>query len=249
MKPFLKIDKKVVEISDTAAWLYAVLVYADFKKKTYSRAYLAKALGVNDLDYVTELLREIEDAGLIKRSFVYGNEYMNGHISKELRVKLIYDVCEDCDVNWFPVNLGIIGLEGASKDKGFALKLRALAFDDTLKIGYNKKDLAGVLGISAPTLRKKLQKVATLIDDTMTVNGEYFPVCERCYLDEKNIQFVKDVLSADKDSKMYKQVMWFLQNKCHLRRDCNKVMESIQAGIVGLKRAKKPVFYGAEFSW
>ena len=88
MKPFLKIDKKVVEISDTAAWLYAVLVYADFKKKTYSRAYLAKALGVNDLDYVTELLREIEEAGLIKRSFVYGNEYMNGHISKELRVSI-----------------------------------------------------------------------------------------------------------------------------------------------------------------
>lgn len=54
---------------------------------------------MNDLDYVTELLREIEEAGLIKRSFVYGNEYMNGHISKELRVKLIYDVCEDCDVN------------------------------------------------------------------------------------------------------------------------------------------------------
>ena len=238
MKPFLKIDTKVVEISDTAAWLYAVLVYADFKKKTYSRAYLAKALGVNDLDYVTELLREIEEAGLIKRSFVYGNEYMNGHISKELRVKLIYDVCEDCDVNWFPVNLGIIGLEGASKDKGFALKLRALAFDDTLKIGYNKKDLAGVLGISAPTLRKKLQKVGEFIDDTMTVNSKYFPVCEKGYLNEKNLQFVKDVLKYVQDDKTYKQVVWFLKNKCHLRRDCNEIMMKLQAGILGLKVAE-----------
>lgn len=140
-------------------------------------------------------------------------------------------------------------MEGASKDKGFALKLRAVAFDDTLKIGYNKKDLAGVLGISAPTLRKKLQKVGEFIDDTMTVNSEYFPVCEKCYLDEKNIQFVKDVLSSDKDSKMYKQVVWFLQNKCHLRRDCNEVMMKIQAGIVGLKRAEKPVFSGEEFDW
>ena len=249
MNPFLKINKKVVEISDTAAWLYAVLVYADFKKKTYSRAYLAKALGLNDLDYVTELLREIEEAGLIKRSFVYGNEYMNGHISKELRVKLIYDACEDCDVNWFAVNIGVIGLEGASKDKGFALKLRAVAYDDTLKIGYNKKDLAGVLGISAPTLRKKLQKVGEFIDDTMTVNSKYFPVCEKCYLNEKNIQFVKDVLKYVQDDKTYKQVVWFLKNKCHLRRDCNEIMMKLQAGILGLKVAEKPRFFREEFDW
>jgi hypothetical protein len=61
MNPFLKISKKVVNLTDTAAYLYYVLVYADFKKKTYSRAYLAKAIGLNNLDYVTELLREIEN--------------------------------------------------------------------------------------------------------------------------------------------------------------------------------------------
>jgi hypothetical protein len=61
MIPFLKIDKRVENLSDTAAYLYFVLVYADFKKKTYGRAYLAKALGLNNLDYVSELLKEIED--------------------------------------------------------------------------------------------------------------------------------------------------------------------------------------------
>ena len=86
--PFLKLSKKIKDLTDTAAYLYYVLVYADYKKKTYSRAYLAKVLGLKDLDYITELLREIEEAGLIKRSFVYGNEYMNGHISKELRVSI-----------------------------------------------------------------------------------------------------------------------------------------------------------------
>lgn len=76
-----------------------MLVYTDFKKKTYSRAYLAKAIGLKDLDYVSELLKEIEDAGMIKRSFVYDSEYQTGHINKELRVKILYDVCQDCDVN------------------------------------------------------------------------------------------------------------------------------------------------------
>ena len=140
-------------------------------------------------------------------------------------------------------------MEGASKDKGFALKLRAVAYDDTLKIGYNKKDLAGVLGISAPTLRKKLQKVGEFIDDTMTVNSKYFPVCEKCYLNEKNIQFVKDVLKYVQDDKTYKQVVWFLKNKCHLRRDCNEIMMKLQAGILGLKVAEKPVFFREEFDW
>lgn len=74
-------------------------MYADFKKKTYGRAYLAKAIGLKDLDYVTELLKEIEDAGMIKRTFIYGNDYMDGHINKELRVKILYEVCEDCDIN------------------------------------------------------------------------------------------------------------------------------------------------------
>lgn len=54
---------------------------------------------MNNLDYVTELLREIENWGLIKRDFVYGNEYVNGHINKELRVTVLYDECMECDVN------------------------------------------------------------------------------------------------------------------------------------------------------
>ena len=86
--PFLKLSKKIKDLSDTAAYLYFVLVYADFKKKTYGRAYLAKALGLNNLDYITELLREVEDAGLVKRSFIYGNAYADGHINKELRVSI-----------------------------------------------------------------------------------------------------------------------------------------------------------------
>lgn len=88
MIPFLKLDRRIKNLTDTAAYLYFVLVYADFKKKTYGRSYLAKALGLKDLDYVSELLKEIEDAGLIKRSFIYGNAYLDGHISKELRVSI-----------------------------------------------------------------------------------------------------------------------------------------------------------------
>lgn len=210
-------------------------MYADFKKKTYGRAYLAKAIGLKNLDYISELLKEIEDSGLIRRDFIYGNEYVNGHINKELRVKLLYEVCEDCDINWFPVAIGIIGLEGTSKDKGFALKLRAIAYDDTLKIGLNKKDLASAMEVSVTTLRKKMnaiEKIGLWCDGLVDM---YFPICERCYLDENRVETVKQILVSDKNSKTYKQVVWYLQNKMHFRRDANKRLDNIMAGFVGQK--------------
>ena len=134
--------------------------------------------------------------------------------------------------------------EGTSNEKGFALKLRTAAFDDSAKIVMNKKDLAAYMGVSAPTLRKKMKAVEHLVKD-MTFNNEYFPVYEKCYLNENNVEYVKDVLSSDKDSKTYKQVVWFLKNKCHLRRDANEMLVNIQAGLID---RKKPVLSGFKIS-
>lgn len=126
--------------------------------------------------------------------------------------------------------------DGTSNDKGFALKMRTAAFDDSGKIVMNKKDLAAYMGVSAPTLRKKMKAVEHLVND-MTFNQEYFPVYEKCYLNESNVAYVREVLSSDKDSKTYKQVAWYLQNKCHLRRGANEMLMNIQAGLIGRKKA------------
>lgn len=144
--------------------------------------------------------------------------------------------------------MNLLNAEGTSNEKGFALKLRTAAFDDSAKIAMNKKDLAAYMGVSAPTLRKKMKAVEHLVND-MTFNKEYFPVYEKCYLDANNVEYVKDVLSSDKNSKTYKQVVWFLKNKYHLRRDCNDVMMKLQAGILGLKMAEKGSFSREKFNW
>lgn len=132
--------------------------------------------------------------------------------------------------------MSVLNLEGSSKEKGFALKLRALAFDDTLKIGYNRKDLAAVMGLSAPTLRKKIQNIENLGLWNDGFVEEYFPICDKCYLTEENVEVVREVLRADKDSKTYNQVVWFLQNGMHKRRDANVKLNSIMAGIFGVKK-------------
>lgn len=133
--------------------------------------------------------------------------------------------------------MSVLGLEGTSKDKGFALKLRALAFDDTLKIGYNRKDLAAVMGLSAPTLRKKIAAVEKMGLWQDGLVEEYFPICKRCYLSDENVKVVKDVLiAADKNSKTYKQVVWYLKKGMHKRWDANRNFDGVMAGIFGVKR-------------
>ena len=142
--------------------------------------------------------------------------------------------------------MNFIGAEGASKDKGFVLKLRSLAFDDTLKINLNKKDMAIVLGISQPTLRKKLKSVEMFYNDGFV--EEYFPVYEKCFLSKENIEIVKEVLSNDKTSRIYKQVRWYLQNGFHLRRDADDRLLEVFAGVLGKKKVVRKV-EKAVFEW
>ncbi len=139
--------------------------------------------------------------------------------------------------------MNFIGVD--AKDKGFALKLRSLAFDDTLKINLNKKDIAIALGISQPTLRKKLKNIEVFYKDGFA--EEYFPVYEKCFLSKENIEVIKEmILSNDKTSRVYKQVRWFLQNGFHLRRDADDRLRDVFAGVIGKKkvvrRAEKAVF-------
>ena len=134
----------------------------------------------------------------------------------------------------------------ASRDKGFALKLRALAFDDTMKVGYNRKDIAAIMEISLPTLRKKLKAIEMMYQDGFV--AEYFPVCERCYLSKENVEVVKLALNEDETSRIHKQVKWFLENKMHLRRDADDRLNEVFAGVIGKKTFEKRV-EKAVFEW
>jgi hypothetical protein len=141
--------------------------------------------------------------------------------------------------------VNFIGVD--AKDKGFALKLRSLAFDDTLKINLNKKDIAIALGISQPTLRKKLKNIEMFYNDGFV--AEYFPVYEKCFLSKENIEVVKMALSNDKTSRVYKQVRWFLQNGFHLRRDADDRLRDVFAGVIGRKRTVVKKAEKAVFEW
>lgn len=99
-KSFLKIDKRVSHLNETEAFVYMILVYAKFRKIQISRSYIQTAFGnitynrstkLVSIDYVTKVLRRIEEVGLIKRENKYTNAYNGGDIQTVFDYTLNYE--------------------------------------------------------------------------------------------------------------------------------------------------------------
>lgn len=228
-------DKRIERLSNTEAVVYALLVYAS--KKQISRGYITKCLGITDEDYVSEMLANIEKEGLIVRNNRYENAYKDGKIKTMLGYTLIYK-------NWFMVDSELITADIDYRVKGFALKLRTLAFDDSCKIGYNKKQIASKLGISRPTLDKyvKMMVLGGLLDADMCF-GKWFIQREICHLSDDRKEIVYQAVS---NSFLYperdlRQMVYFVNRKLYSHPDANKIFDKMVAGLWNKRASKKEI--------
>ena len=228
MKPFLKIDKRVQELNDSAAFVYMIIVYSIFKKKQINRKYLAECLQVKSLDYITEILLSIEKAGLISRKLTFNNANVDGYINVKMNFTLHYN-------NWFPVEIGFLASDATPRIKGFVLRYRSLAFDDTLNVEYTKTKIAEMLNTSRPTLNKNL----TLLNASSLM--DYFiKFDETVELDANKMKELKELsIKADKESKLGKQINWFLNKKIYTHKNANKVYNMIISGTLNVQTYKQ----------
>ncbi len=241
MKPFLKIDKRIVNLNDTCAYLYMVLVFAKYKKREISRSYLAKCLGVSEKesDYITHCLKEIEKSGLIERCNKFTSSHIGGYIKQTLGYELIY-------TNYFMITFKSISNDNIPpKLLGFVLKLRTLCFDDSLRIrsDYNKQDIAKYMGVSTSTLKKKLDalKALNIISEEKVIlcSEEYFPTRDDLQnkLKPEYTQRIREILNPknkdfDPTSRMYKQFTWFVKNYIYMQKNANEIYNQILAGTL-----------------
>lgn len=228
MKPFLKIDKRVQELNDSAAFVYMVIVYSIFKKKQINRRYLAESLRVKNLDYISEILSSIEKAGLISRKLTFNNAYKDGYIDVKMHFTLHYKT-------WFPVEIGFLASDATPRIKGFALRYRSLAFDDSILVGYTKSETADLLNVSRPTLNKNL----TLLN-AHSLMDYFIKLNEVVYLDEKKMKEAKELsIKADKESKLGKQINWFLNKKIYTHKKANNIFNMIISGTLDTQTYKQ----------
>lgn len=239
---YLKIDKRVKELNDTCAYIYMLLVYSKLIKKEISRKYLATCLGVKseESDYISQCLKRIEKAGLIKRHNKFTNSHLKGVIKQIIDFDIIYKT-------YYMLSINILKIKDCpSKLIGFVLKLRELCFDDTLRVrtDFNKTDIANYFGITTQTLKKKLDLLKALEiikeEDVVICSEEYFPRREDLQnrLSPENTENIRKILSGDPTTRLYKEFTWFCKNYIYLRKDANEIYNNILAGT--LKKKNKP---------
>ena len=260
MKSFLKIDKRVIELNDTQAFIYLLIVYKDWKatqdainNKTFkrmvtiTREYFAKCLNVS-VTSVSNNFKKIEELGLIERIPHFNNAVKDGYINQTIEFKLNYT-----DNNWFKVNPFIINSKVEPKLKGFALRYRCLAFDDSLVVNYDKTECSKRMHISRPTFRKYLD----LIQEANLINEFFIPVQNKNikdnYLSESSMEYLREIQNhinklkegSEKDwiafqnTAIYKQYKWIVKNRIWTRKNGDDTVIKMMSGLLNPPKKKE----------
>lgn len=231
---FLKIDNRIKYLSDAEAYTYANLVYSVFTGKEITRKYLSVCTGYSE-EYIKDILLNIYNIGLIEKEITRENNTFNGTIKTKVHYTMNYDKFFKVGLNFITDNIANPRLIG------FAIKLRSLAFDDSLRIPLNKKHIAEELGITTVLLNKRLKELETIgfklekLENSYKIvyDEKYLPLNNKCYLDEDHIRIINNVLEVPSNSKLYNQTRYFLTKKMHYQFNANELYDDILAGIFG----------------
>lgn len=180
MQEYIKINKKIKDLSNQAACLYGFLVL--YKNKSLSRAYMAKILNVKDLDTISDHLNKLVKAGLIKISHYYA-----GYNKKRFRIHIV------ASKSYFLVKKSFFYNSLDPVRRGFILRLRCFCWDDSLKLcesacEISKSTLKKYLGnnLTLPCmgaffrqLNKFQKKVKQTLNQTVSKIKSYFDVSYR----------------------------------------------------------------------
>lgn len=225
---FIKINKKVVEVNNSEAFIYMVIARSNYKKMKISRAYLASCLGVNNLDYITEIITSLVNNGLVERWNVTLTDD-NGQKTTELKLTALEGE------SWFKLGLDVADSKKDSKMLGFALRYRCLAFDDTLTVKYTKQEISDILEISRPTLNKYLISI-----NTMQLNPTDLCNVIINKLTDNNKKALNDMITLFKPTtKEHRLGKWFIDKRLYAQSNANELFCRLQAGLLNKKTIKE----------
>ena len=217
---YIEIDKRIVELNDSQAFVYMMIVYNKFQHRQINRQYLASALGVTNKEYISEIITAIVNAGLLKRKNYTAHTYNQGWIDVKLDWELNYE-------DSYKVSIDFVRDRNITpKVKGFALRYRCLA-EYSFETNLNKKELAIRLNVSRPTLNKYL----SLINDTQTYFFKDKQIKEELTKDE--IDLLKRFASTEcVDGKIKECCKWFLEKNLQSRNNCRQLFNRAVSGTL-----------------
>lgn len=229
MNTFIKVNKNIEHLTLNEAYLTYLLSWCKFYNKDITIPYLSKCLQVCD-HTITDMLLNIENKGIITRSYTIINNPITGQIMSK---KMIFTVNNS---SFIKVSTDFIKADLTSEAKGFALRLRLLAYDDSVTIKMSKKAMSEKMNISYKTFLKWTSQLDFLqLNKDMTGYEftNYFPKTEVIYLKDDYKILIKEILSNPNDSKLYGQTKWFVDNNLYKLKTANKIYDDILAGVLG----------------
>lgn len=231
MLPILKIDHRVSELNDSQAFIYFIIAFKVKRKETVNRSYFCKALQVTNKDYISEIISTIKEKKLIGVDYKYYGFSGEGSYDKEY----VFTVPESN--SWFPVSYRLLDSSIPPKVRGFAIRYRSLALDDSLMIKKSKTEIARLLNISRTTLNVRLDllKAYDLLPESFPTFAE-----DNVNLKTEAEKSYKEIVKNNKKTdcpqmKIEKQLKWFLDNKIYKKTTGESIYLEIISGTFNKK--------------
>lgn len=134
------------------------------------------------------------------------------------------------------------------KVKHLFVEMAKLCFNDTLTVKYSLSELAEKFGVKEFTMKKYISKLKRAL--LISVNNgvikilKYVKPIKKDNLNKPNRKLIKKIIQNPSNTKLFKQVIWFLDKGIHLTRKANEIFTQIVTGYLG-----KPVCtYKKQFS-
>lgn len=194
----MKIPKRIIEVTDTEAYFLMVVSYCVEKRKETSTHYYATVLKCSDKN-IEKISHNLASKGYIKRKMYY-KKNQEGHMAQRVQ----YDI--DVGDYWFFVgdSLLIDELE-CPKVIGFLLKLRSLAYNNSMIIPLEEHEIIDKLDITSKTFKNKLKQLekigCTLVKTSsgymLHFDDKYFIKIQHNYLGEDKTNDLKELSKQD----------------------------------------------------
>lgn len=231
MIKWLKVDKNVYQLNDTQAFVYYLILYSVKERRLINRSYIMNCLQLTSLDYVTEIVRALKDKGFIKVNYHnYGFSY------DKYDVQYVFDI-PPMD-SWFAVDYSLLNPSIPAKVRGFAIRYRSLAYDDTLQIKMTKTEIARTLDMSRTTLNVRLDWLKAY-----NLSPETFPKLNCVNLTDEESEILtiltKERTPKNRESKQAKQAKWYLENEIYKTDKDRTIYMQIVSGTFKLSKNAK----------
>lgn len=194
-----------------------------------TRRYIAKCMGVKE--------RQVSNL-----TSGYYKKYKYGWYNDQYTKETVYCVARPKKDYVLVANAFEFSSKWTADEKDWFNFLATICLMDTLMIKWPVESIAACWGVCVKTAQHRLDVLRRKGLIAITAEGikilKYVKPVKKNYLNKTYRKMINDVMMHPDNSRVFKQIVWFLQNNLQTLPWANKIFDSIVGGYCGLKTSK-----------